>query len=232
MLRVAEIIEAVKGQLLSGDLQLMISGVSIDSRTINSGELFIAIKGNNFDGHNFIQEAVCKGAKAVIMQDTGCYPYSQEYFRVEPLIDTQRENVYKPAPQAVITSKVVYIKVADTRVALADIARFHRQKFNIPIIAITGSNGKTTTKDMLSWVLSLRADVLRSPGTQNNDIGVPLTLLRLNISNDVGVLELGTNHFGEIDYLAKIAQPNFGIITNIGSAHLEHFKNLYGIYFF
>ena len=182
----------------------MIKGVSIDSRTIKSGELFIAIKGNRFDGHNFIPEAIRKGAKAVI-GSVRC-------------------------GQCIDQSRAAYIKVADTRRALADLARFHRKRFNIPVIAVTGSNGKTTTKDMLVWILSSRNKVLSNPGTQNNSIGVSLALLKLDTSHDIVVLELGTNHFGEIAYLVNIAQPNFGIITNIGPAHLEHLRNLSGVY--
>jgi UDP-N-acetylmuramoyl-tripeptide--D-alanyl-D-alanine ligase len=204
MFRLKEITKAVGGQLLSGDPQLGINGVSIDSRTIKGGELFISIKGSRFDGHNFIQEAIRKGAKAIIAQG-------------------KRQK-------AKGKRKVAYIKVADTRRALADLARFHRQRFDIPIIAVTGSNGKTTLKDMIAWILSSRMKVLKNPGTQNNEIGVPLALLKLDISHDVVVLELGTNHFGEIAYLAGIVQPNFGIITNIGPAHLENLENLSGVY--
>ncbi len=204
MFRLGEITKAVGGQLFSGDPRLRINGVSIDSRTIKDGELFVAIRGGRFDGHDFIQEVIHKGAKAIIIQDSGCrLPH---------------------------THKIPYIKVIDTRRALADLARFHRQRFSIPLIAVTGSNGKTTTKDILAWLLSSHANVLKNPGTQNNDIGVPLILLKLDISYDIGVLELGTNHFGEIAYLANIVQPNFGIITNIGPAHLEYLRNLSGVY--
>ncbi len=204
MFRLKEIVEAVDGRVFSGDPQLRIEGVSIDSRTIKHGQLFVAIKGNRFDGHDFIREAVKKGAKAVI------------------------GSVH--SPQSIVHRKIPYIRVSDTRRALGDLARFHRQRFNIPVIAITGSNGKTTTKDMVAWILSSRIKVLKNEGTQNNDIGVPLTLLKLDISHDAVVLELGTNHFGEIAYLSGIVQPNFGVIINIGPAHLENLRNLKGVY--
>jgi len=204
MFRLSEIVKAVGGQLISGNSRLRISGVSIDSRKLSSGELFIAIKGDRFDGHNFIQDAVRKGARAII----GSFD----------------------SPQSKVNKKIPYIRVADTRCALADLARFHRQRFNIPIIAVTGSNGKTTVKDMIAWILSSRLGVLNNQGTQNNEIGVPLTLLRLDISHDVAVLELGTNHFGEIANLVNIAQPNFGIITNIGPSHLEYLRDVAGVY--
>ena len=204
MFRLKEIVEAVDGRLLSADPQLRIGGVSIDSRTIKHGQLFVAIKGSRFDGHDFIREAVKKGAKAII------------------------GSVH--SWQLTVDRKIPYIRVSDTRRALGDLARFHRQRFNIPVIAITGSNGKTTTKDMVAWILSSRIKVLKNEATQNNDIGVPLTLLKLDISHDVVVLELGTNRFGEIAYLSGIAQPNFGVIINIGPAHLENLRNLPGVY--
>lgn len=210
MFRVSEIVKAVDGQLLCGDPQSRIRGVSIDSRIIKREELFIALTGNRFDGHDFIQEALNRGAKAIIISGK---------FRSKPQRITRG-----------LSNRVGFIAVGDTRKALGALAYFHRQRFNIPIVAITGSNGKTTTKDMLAWILSSRANVLSNPGTQNNDIGIPLALLRLNISHDIAVLELGSSHFGEIAYLVNIAQPNFGIITNIGPAHLEFLNNLWGVY--
>ncbi|MFH1338335.1 MAG: UDP-N-acetylmuramoyl-tripeptide--D-alanyl-D-alanine ligase [Candidatus Omnitrophota bacterium] len=204
MFRLKELTEAVGARALPGDPLLRVSGVSIDSRTIKRGELFVAIKGSRFDGHNFIREAVKKGAAAII-----------------GAVDSSRPTVGR---------KIPYIRVADTRRALGDLARFHRQRFNIPVIAVTGSNGKTTTKDMLAWILSSRIRVLKNEGTQNNDIGVPLTLLKLDKSCDAVVLELGTNHFGEIAYLSGIARPNFAVITNIGPVHLENLRSLAGVY--
>jgi UDP-N-acetylmuramoyl-tripeptide--D-alanyl-D-alanine ligase len=209
-MKVEEIVKAVDGRLCPGNPQSIIRGVSIDSRTIKGGELFIAIRGNRFDGHNFIPEAIRKGAKAIIA--------------------SRRSRIPPKAGSGGIDKRISLIKVTDTRKALGKLARFHRQRFNIPVIAVTGSNGKTTTKDMLVWILSSRKKVLSNPGTQNNYIGVPLALLKLNPSHDIAVLELGTNHFGEIAYLVNIARPNFGIITNIGPAHLEHFRNLAGVY--
>lgn len=207
MFRLEEITGVVSGRLLSGSPQRRIGGVSIDSRTIKRGELFIAIKGKRFDGHKFIRDALKKGAGAVVSS-----------------------RKCQPASCGVTTDSIGFIAVSDTRKALAKLAGFHRRKFNIAVIAVTGSNGKTTVKDMLTWILSSRMNVLSSQGTQNNDIGVPLTLLRLNSSHNIAVLELGTNHFGEIAYLADIVQPNIGIITNIGPTHLEYLKSPFGVY--
>jgi len=180
-----------------------IKGISIDSRKIKKGYAFIAIPGENFDGHDFIRQAIDKGASCIIKQ----------------------KGKRAPAP----ASKVVFIEVGDTVGALGDIARFWRRRFDIPLIAVTGSNGKTTTKDMISWVLSGRFRTLRNKGTKNNQIGLPLTLLNLKQDTDIAVCEIGTNHFGEIRNLCHICEPNIGIITNIGPAHLEHFKKQQGV---
>ena len=210
MFKVEELVKATGGRLVSGNPKLIVRGVSIDSRTIKTEEIFIAIRGDRFDGHSFIQEAIRKRARAIIL----CRRFSNKLKKI-----VRNSN-----------RKVSFIAVSDTRKALGRLACFHRSRFSIPIIAITGSNGKTTVKDMLAWVLSSQARVLKNPGTQNNDIGLPLTLLKLDISHDVVVLELGTNHFGEIAYLADISGPNLGIITNIGLSHLEYLKNLSGVY--
>jgi len=124
---------------------------------------------------------------------------------------------------------VTVIKVKDSVLALGDIARFQRQKINLPVVAVTGSNGKTTTKEMIAWVLSARGKVLKNEGTKNNQIGLPQTLIPLTKKDNFAVVEIGTNHFGEVDYLAKIARPNISVITNIGPSHLEFLRNLKGV---
>jgi len=205
MFKVNELLKATRGRLFRKGRDASIRGISVDSRTISPQEAFIAIKGANFNGHDFIAEAINKGARAIIAQSS------------------------KLKAQSSKKNKIPFILVKDTTMALGDIARFQREKFDIPVIAVTGSSGKTTTKDMIAWVLSRRFKVLKNIGTQNNHIGLPLTLLNLDNSVDFAVLELGTNHFGEIEYLAKVSQPNMGIITNIGPAHLEYLGNLRGV---
>ena len=180
------------------------AGVSIDSRTIKPKEIFLAIRGENFDGHDYIAQALAKGAGCVIFSDP------------------------KKAP---VKSRVAAsVLVPNTVFALGSLARYHRERFDIPVIAITGSSGKTTTKEMVAWVLSGKYEVHKNKGTQNNLIGVPLTLLSIHSRHDICVIELGTNHKGEIRHLAQIAKPNVGIITNIGPAHLEFLENLKGVY--
>ncbi len=205
MFRVEELVKVTKGRLLRGDLEDTVMGVSIDSRTIKSSYAFIAIKGDNFDGHDFIAQAIVKGAKAVIVQ------YHVSSIRCHE-------------------KKVAFIQVKDTTKALGDIANFHRMRFNIPVIAVSGSSGKTTAKEMIAHALAFKFKVLKSEGTKNNNIGLPLTLLQLTPRHEAVVLEIGTNHFGEVRNLASIARPNMGIITNIGLAHLGHFKTLAGVY--
>jgi len=207
MFKVQELIKATRGKLISGNVNLGIKGISIDSRTIRRQELFIAIKGNKYDGHSFIEEAISKGASCIIRE---------------------AQNVARCPLSA--AREVVLIETRDTIRALGDIARFKRQKFDIPIIAVTGSNGKTTAKEMIAGVLSRKFKVLKNEGTQNNQIGLPLTLINLKKSHDIAVLEIGTNHFGEVRYLAEIAQPNIGMITNIGPAHLGYFRSLRGVF--
>lgn len=203
MFSVNELLKATKGKIVWGNADLRVKGISIDSRTIGPGECFMAIKGDNFDGHDFIEEAIKKGATCIIAK--------------HQTSDTRHQ-------------KVNFIEVKDTIKALGEIARFHRQKFNIPVIAVTGSNGKTTTKEMLAWVLAKRFKVLKNEGTKNNHIGLPMTLLNLDGAHEIAVLEVGTNHFGEVKNLSLIAHPNIGVITNIGPAHLEFLRNLEGVF--
>jgi len=207
MFEVNELIEASGGELIRGNKGVRAGGISIDTRNIRPQDVFIAIKGNNFDGHNFVDEAVRKGASCIIRE------------RSDERRTTNDER-----------RKVTIIEVKDTTKALGDITRFHRQKFNIPVIAVTGSNGKTTTKEMIAQLLSGKFTVLKNEGTKNNHIGLPMTLLRLRHGHSFAVLEAGTNHPGEIDELAGICLPNVAVITNVGPSHLQHFKDERGVY--
>lgn len=202
MFTVEELLKATKGRLIRGKKDTRVAGLSIDSRTLKRQEAFLAIKGSNFNGHDFISAAIKKGSPCIIKQAD------------------EKKAVGK---------SVALIEVGDTQKALGELACFWRNKFNIPVIALTGSNGKTTVKEMIARVLSAQYSVLKNEGTKNNQLGLPLTLLKLEPKHNLAVLELGTNHPGEIEYLAKICQPNIGIITNIGPAHLEYLKNLAGV---
>ncbi|MDP2044442.1 MAG: UDP-N-acetylmuramoyl-tripeptide--D-alanyl-D-alanine ligase, partial [Candidatus Omnitrophota bacterium] len=202
MFSVNEIVEATGGKLIQGNLRNKLAGISTDSRKLNNQDAFLALRGNNFDGHDFIFPALKSGAACVIAEKTS---------------------------GLTIPKGLALIQVKNTTLALGDIARFQRQKFNLPVIAVTGSNGKTTVKEMIAWILSGDARVLKNEGTKNNQIGLPQTLIRLKKSDDFAVVEIGTNHFGEVVTLAKIALANIGIITNIGQSHLEFLKDLKGV---
>ena len=195
MFTLGEIAKATKGRLINADSGVAIKGVSIDSRTISADELFIAIKGERFDGHRFLEEVFKKGAPAAVVSTD------------------------------ISKSKRPLIKVSDTMKALGDIASAYRRKLTIPIAGITGSNGKTTVKDMIARILSKRYKVAKTHDTENNLIGVPLTLLKIK-DESFAVIEMGTNAPGEMDYLAQIVKPDVGLIINIGPSHLEGLKTL------
>lgn len=196
-LTIREILEAVNGRLLGDfdDLDKTVSVVETDSRSISEGALFLPLSGDRFDGHAYISSALEAGA-------AGCL--------------TQRER------ESYLPGKF-YIKVESTHRALRDLAVWYKNRFDIPVVAVTGSVGKTTTKDMVAAVLSEKYNVLKTEGNKNNDIGLPMTLLRLNRDHQIAVVELGINHPGEMGYLSAIAQPDVVCITNIGDAHIEAF---------
>ena len=173
--------------------------ISIDSRTIEKDSLFIAIKGDRFDGNLYAEKAIEAGAKYAIVEDKS------------------------------ISNEINIFWVENSLLYLQKLANFHRLKFNIPIIGITGSNGKTSTKELINAVLSQKYNVLFTKGNLNNHLGVPLTLLQLNDKHELAIIEMGANKPGDIKELAEIAEPNYGIITNIGKAHLEGFINFEGV---
>lgn len=176
------------------------SGISTDTRAIKSRNLFFALKGDNFNANEFASDAIGKGASFAVIDD--------------------------PAYAA---NKDQYIVVEDTLQSLQDLARFHRQYLGIPIVAITGSNGKTTTKELCREVLSSTFKVRATEGNLNNHIGVPLTLLSMDESVEIGIVEMGANHRGEIAGLCAITQPDIGYVTNFGKAHLEGFGGIEGV---
>ena len=175
------------------------SGICTDTRSILPDSLFICLKGANFNGNTFAKTAIEHGAKYVICDEDG-------------IADNER-----------------IFQVSDSLHFLQRLAHAHRMKFDIPLIGITGSNGKTSTKELINSVLSQKYNVLATKGNLNNHIGVPLTLLQLNDKHSIAIIEMGANAPGEIDELCKIAHPNYGIITNIGKAHLEGFQNFEGV---
>ncbi|MEW6685036.1 MAG: UDP-N-acetylmuramoyl-tripeptide--D-alanyl-D-alanine ligase [Candidatus Edwardsbacteria bacterium] len=181
------------------EMERSVRGVSIDSRTIKPGEVFVAIKGPHFDGHQFVEEALSKRASAAIVS---------------------QESLKK------IESSRPIVVVKDTLAALQELARYYRKKFNLTVIAVTGTNGKTTTKEMIATVLSPKYKTLKSEGNLNNQYGIPLTLFNLSPAYQICVLEMGMSALGEIAQLCELALPSIGVITNIAEAHLEFLKNI------
>ena len=173
--------------------------VSTDTRKIEKDCLFVALKGDNFDANTFAKEALDKGAKFVIIDNN-------EYY---------------------INEKTILVN--DSLETLQELAKFHRTYLGLPIIALTGSNGKTTTKELIHAVLSKKYNTIATIGNLNNHIGVPLTLLRFTKDTEIGIVEMGANHQKEIEFLCEIAQPDYGYITNFGKAHLEGFGGVEGV---
>ena len=201
--KLQEVAEAVGGELVNGDLAQKSRGVSTDTRAIKQGELFIALIGENFDGHTFIDKAFQQGAVAAIVSD--------------------RSIVSEHPDKA-------FIVADDTTKALQELASYHRRRFpKLRVVAVTGSNGKTTVKNMIAAGSSKRYKTLSTQGNLNNHIGLPLTLLRLTAKHEVAVVELGMNHKGEIARLSTLCAPDIGVITNVSGAHIGSFASIAGV---
>lgn len=203
-LTVKDVVDSSGGRLVSGNLQDPVPSFSTDTRNIIPGSVFIAIKGKNFDGHDYVREALAKGASGALVSSV-------------------------PGEGGPLAGKNI-IAVDDTTGAMARVASEIRSRVRIPVVCITGTNGKTTTKEILSHVLSSRFRVQKSKKSFNNLIGLSLTLFDLDESHEIAVLEVGTNHPGEIAELAAIARPDVAVITNIGDGHLEFFGSRRGVF--
>jgi UDP-N-acetylmuramoyl-tripeptide--D-alanyl-D-alanine ligase len=194
--------EACDAEIISGSLETNFENVCTDSRQAKAGDLFFAIKGEKFDGHEFVAAVGAKGVAAVVVDKSWA--------------GAAQHN----APTLVVNN---------VRAALGKLAAAHRNGFSLPVVCVAGSNGKTTVKELLASVLHQKLSTLWSEASFNNDIGVPLTLLRLEKSHQAAVVEAGTNHPGELVPLVKLVQPNIGVLTNIGREHLEFFGDLAGV---
>jgi len=183
-----ETANATHGRLQGHDVEYV--GVSTDTRSLKSGELFVALVGPNFDGHQFVDMAAQRGAAAVLVSQP-------------------------------VSTELPTVSVADTRLGLGQLAHYWRSRFNIPLVGVTGSNGKTTVKEMIAAILGESGPVCVTRGNLNNDIGVPLTLLTLRADHCYAVIEMGMNHLGEIAYVSGLAKPTVSVITNAAEAHLE-----------
>lgn len=200
MFSIQEVANLVSGTAVIGANDSRISNIHFDSRSIEKNGLFVALTSGNRNGHEFIDQAKENGASAALISD-----------------------------ESYIQNDLSYIVVKDTERAFQLLAMHYREQSDIPLIAITGSNGKTSTKDMVSHLLSQRFRVHKTEGNFNNHLGAPLSLLSMKKEHEMAVIELGMNHAGEIDFLASLAKPTHSIITNIGDAHIEFFENKEGI---
>jgi len=200
-----EISSAINGRQISGSPDEFVKGLSTDSRKMTPGHIFLALKGQRYDGHNFLTNAINAGAMGVIVESDATLP------------------------KKILDNNLVVINVSSTLKALGDLASWWRRQWGGKVIAITGSNGKSTTKEMAASILSRKANTMKSPGNFNNLIGLPLTILMLQEHHKLAVLEMGMNMTGEIARLTQIADPDIGLITNVESAHLEGLGNLNGV---
>jgi UDP-N-acetylmuramoyl-tripeptide--D-alanyl-D-alanine ligase len=196
------ILGACAGKLTAGSPDTLVQRVNTDSRAARPGDLFIALTGERHDGHDFLRDVTQKGVAAVMVE---------------------ANKVPASLPKCAV------IVVENTRRALGQLAARYRNDFSLPVVAVGGSNGKTTTKELLASILRQKLDTVWSEASFNNDIGVPLTLLRLEKKHEAGVMEVGTNHPGELAPLLGMVQPRMGVITNIGREHLEFFNDLAGV---
>ena len=195
-MKIKDILNITNGKLISGNQELECESFSKDTRTIQRGDIYIGIKGENFDGSKFWKQAIDNGADAVII-----------------------ENADIPKNELEKYSNKVILEVENTLEALYKIAKYKREQYNIPVIAVTGSVGKTSTKDLIASVVGRKYKTLKTEGNNNNNIGLPLTILKLK-DHEALVIEMGMNHFGEIRLLTQIAQPTLAVITNIGTSHI------------
>jgi UDP-N-acetylmuramoyl-tripeptide--D-alanyl-D-alanine ligase len=198
-IRLSEILTATRGRLVNGT-ELKVTGVSVDTRTLKPGDLYVAIRGKRLDGHQFCEQAIEKGAVGVVVDSEAAVPAGK-----------------------------VGIVVANTTEALGRIAFRHRERMSARVVAVTGSNGKTTTKEILAAILALKFKTLKPEGSFNNDIGVPLTVLRMTRDIEAAVFEIEMNELGGTARLARICRPEVGVITNIGDTHLEFMKDRHGV---
>lgn len=198
VLTLDEILEATGGRVINGNSgSHSFTGVSIDSRTIKEGELFIALKGLNFDGHDFLMDAMEKGSGAIVS-----------------------------TPSAVPFKGRTVVHVKNTLKALQNVAHYVRVRSGVTVVGVTGTNGKTTTKELIAYILGMRHNVVKNSGNLNNHIGLPLSLTKIGDGNAYAVMEMGASMVGDIRQLCEIALPDYGVITNVGPAHLEGFGNI------
>lgn len=209
-MKVKDIVKITNGKILCGDEKIPCNHFVRDSREVKEGDVYIALKGERFDGNDFCQSAIDNGAKVCIVSKD-----VREKENDTKLVNSEADKINNSIKE----NKVTIIKVEDTLKALQEIATYKRMQYNIPVVAVTGSVGKTSTKDLIASVVSQKYNTLKTKGNYNNEIGLPLTILGLT-NEEAMVVEMGMNHLGEIRKLTNIAKPTVAVITNIGTAHI------------
>ena len=233
---VKEIVEAVGGTLLCGSPDQPVEHISIDSRTMKGNDLFVPLIGEKVDAHRFIGQAVENGAAAVLtsehtvdtgehMANTGEHTADTEKHTADTGGETVLAGIHGP-----ITAKCPFIRVKDTKKALQDIGRYYRARLTLPLIGVTGSVGKTTTREMIAAALSAGYRVYKTPGNHNSQVGVPITISEISKEDEIGVIELGMSEPGELTVIAQIAQIDMAVVTNIGITHIEQLGSQRNIY--
>lgn len=211
MFTIAEVLKATQGRIIYGEeSKVTILGISTDTRSIQKGDLFVALEGDRFDGHLFLNEALERGSCGAV-------------------IAVQKHRIPESAEEEQLRRKRVIIGVTSPLRGLQDLAQFHRTRFQCPVIAVTGSNGKTTTKEMIASILSQKMEVLKNEGNFNNQVGLPLTILKLRQKHQAAIVELALSRPGELRRLVEISSPQIGVITNIGPTHLETLGTIQGV---
>ena len=230
---IEEIVEVTSARVVTGEAvrrRDKVRGITTDSRKAGRGELFVALKGEHYNGHDFVETALRQGAIGAIVQSAYRLPASLKGETVDSRSRMSRTSISPAHPERAeprsVPKRPVILAVQDPLLAYQQLATHHRLRFEIPVIAVTGSNGKTSTKEMVARVLEERWNVLTTEGNLNNRIGVPQTLLRLTAAHQAAVIEMGVDRKGQTTRLAEITRPTIGIITNIGSDHLEFFRTL------
>jgi UDP-N-acetylmuramoyl-tripeptide--D-alanyl-D-alanine ligase len=218
-LTLEQIKQAVKGNLICDDLKPLIAGISTDSRTVKAGDLFIALIGERLDGHNYILQAITNGCSAFLVK--------RGYLENNSIIQRMNQNKSSILDNY---NGLHFIECDDTTKGLQDLARYYLSTFDMKKVGITGSTGKTTTKEMVYNICKEKFKTERNIGNFNNHIGLPLTVLSFSEDIQVGILEMGMSEKGEIDLLADIVRPDIGVITNIGTAHIENLGTRQGIF--
>ena len=209
-MKVKDIVKITNGKILCGDKKIPCNHFVRDSREVKEGDVYVALKGEKFDGNDFCLDAIYNGAKVCIVSKD-----VREKENDTKLVNTEVDKINNSIKE----NKVTIIKVEDTLKALQEIATYKRMQYNIPVVAVTGSVGKTSTKDLIASVVSQKYNTLKTKGNYNNEIGLPLTILGLT-NEEAMVVEMGMNHLGEIRKLTNIAKPTVDVITNIGTAHI------------